>query len=146
KIFQSLELGGVVGRGCPESRQSWTLRSISSAMRRAPSGAPFLCVQNAKGARKEQSMRWVLFKRNFALQFVLGLAILGLVASGTSAQTGTTSLRGIVTDQSGAAITGARVILNNAQQGLHREDVTGSGGEYEFLALPPGVYVLDVEA
>jgi hypothetical protein len=91
-------------------------------------------------------MKWSSFKRNFAVVFVLGLAILGLVASSANAQTGTTSLHGVVTDQSGAVISGARVMLNNAQQGLHREDVTGAGGEYEFLALPPGVYVLDVEA
>ena len=91
-------------------------------------------------------MKWSSFKRNFAVVFVLGLAILGFVVSSANAQTGTTSLRGVVTDQSGAAINGARVMLNNAQQGLHREDVTGSGGEYEFLALSPGVYVLDVEA
>src|SRR4029077_1654587 len=31
-------------------------------------------------------------------------------------------------------------------RGYHPKDVTGSGGEYKFLALPPGVYVLDVEA
>jgi len=99
-----------------------------------------------KGARKEQSMKWSSFKRNLGVVLVLGLAILGLLASGANAQTGTTSLRGVVTDQSGAAINGARVMLNNAQQGLHREDVSGSEGEYEFLALPPGVYVLDVEA
>jgi Carboxypeptidase regulatory-like domain len=90
-------------------------------------------------------MKWSSFKRNFAV-VVLGLAILGLMVSSANAQTGTTSLRGVVTDQSGAAINGARVMLNNAQQGLHREDVTGAGGEYEFLALTPGTYVMDVEA
>src|SRR5262245_23752088 len=91
-------------------------------------------------------MKWSAFSRNFARQFVWVATILLLVASGVKAQTGTTSLHGVVTDQSGAAISGARVMLDNAQQGLHREDITGTGGEYEFLALPPGVYVLDVEA
>jgi hypothetical protein len=91
-------------------------------------------------------MEWSTMKRHFVLSFGVILAVCVLAASGAWAQTGTTSLHGIVTDQSGAAINGARVMLNNAQQGLHREAITGSEGEYEFLSLPPGTYVLDVEA
>jgi len=91
-------------------------------------------------------MKWSSFKRNFAVVLILGLAILGLVASSANAQTGTTSLRGIITDRSGATISGAKVTLSNAQQGSQREDTSGSSGEYEFLALQPGTYTLAVES
>ena len=91
-------------------------------------------------------MKWSSFKRNFAVVLILGLVMLGLVASSASAQTGTTSLHGVVTDSSGATVSTAKVSLSNSQQGLERETTTGSVGEYEFLALPPGTYALSVEA
>jgi hypothetical protein len=77
--------------------------------------------------------------------FLAGLLILMLGAVGGWAQTGTTSLHGVVTDQSGAAVSGAKITLSNQQQGLHRETSSGSAGEYDFLALPPGPYSLTVE-
>src|SRR6185295_19777512 len=107
----------VVGLGCPESRESNSgiAKSVFIAIRCAPSGAPSLSVQMRKGARKEQSMKWSSFKRNFAVVLILGLAILGLVVSSVNAQTGTTSLHGTVTDQTHSAIVGARVTIINAQ-------------------------------
>ena len=77
--------------------------------------------------------------------FLLGFLIFVLAAACAWAQTGTTSLHGSVADKTGAVIVGAKVTLSNAQQGLHREATTNSSGEYEFLALPPGNYVLVVE-
>src|SRR5580704_5774377 len=94
-----------------------------------------------RGARKEQSMRWDLVKRNI----LVSLAVLLLVGTCAWAQTGTTSLRGAVTDKTGAAIANARVTLNNIDQGLKRETTTDNTGEYEFIALPPGAYSLTVE-
>src|SRR5216683_1988829 len=66
-------------------------------------------------------------------------------ALSTFAQTGTTSLRGTVTDKSGATISAAKVTLSNTSQGFHREAQTVAGGEYEFLALQPGIFALTVE-
>jgi hypothetical protein len=90
-------------------------------------------------------MEWSSMKRHFHLYFLAGLAVALLVGAGAWGQTGTTSLHGTVTDQSGALIGGAKVALNNAQQGFHRETTTNAAGEYEFLALQPGVYFLVVE-
>jgi Carboxypeptidase regulatory-like domain len=70
------------------------------------------------------------------------LTILSLAAF---AQTGTTSLHGTVFDESHSAIAGAKVTLVNAAQGLQRDTITPSTGEFEFLALPPGSYSLTVE-
>ena len=60
-------------------------------------------------------------------------------------QTGTTSLRGEVTDKSGAAIVGATIALRNAETGLERKTTSGNDGAYEFLALPPGTYSVMAE-
>jgi len=76
---------------------------------------------------------------------LLSFAILLLSVTCAWAQTGTTSLRGTVSDKSGAVVSMAKVSLDNAQQSLHREATTGPMGEYEFPALQPGTYVLAVQ-
>src|SRR5262245_34281604 len=81
---------------------------------------------------------------------LLGLSALMLVAflfaaSAGFAQTGTTSVRGTVTDKSGGTVSGAKITITNSAQGLERTAETGESGEYEFLALPPGTYKLTVE-
>ncbi|HXN52556.1 MAG TPA: TonB-dependent receptor [Candidatus Acidoferrum sp.] len=72
--------------------------------------------------------------------------VIAITAAGAWAQSGTTSLRGTVTDKSGAAVSGAKITLSNPDQALNRQATSGSEGEYEFIALPPGTYTLTVEA
>src|SRR5579859_7127285 len=85
-------------------------------------------------------MRWNSVTRSILLS---SLAVLFVVAS-VWAQVGTTSIRGVVTDKTGAAIVGARVTLVSSAQSIQREMETTQSGEYEFLALPPGTYTLTV--
>jgi carboxypeptidase family protein len=80
----------------------------------------------------------------FGLLIISGMVSLFLGQSALG-QTGTTSLRGTVTDKSGATVAGAKVRLVNAALGLERDDTSGGSGEYQFLALPPGIYSLTVE-
>jgi hypothetical protein len=61
------------------------------------------------------------------------------------AQSGTTSLRGTVSDPSGATVSAAKVTLTNAERGFTRSVTTGNTGGYEFLQLQPGTYQLMVE-
>src|SRR5215467_11402933 len=61
------------------------------------------------------------------------------------AQTGTTSLRGTVTDTTGASIANAKVTLTSADRGFLRTVTSGDSGAYEFLQLQPGGYELTVE-
>jgi hypothetical protein len=67
-------------------------------------------------------------------------------ASSAFAQTGTTSIRGSITDKSGGVIPGAQVKLSSRELAVERTTATTSSGQYEFLALQPGTYDLTVEA
>jgi Carboxypeptidase regulatory-like domain len=57
-------------------------------------------------------------------------------------QTGLTSLRGTVTDPSGAVVPNAQVALDNIATGLHLTRVTDLNGEYSFLQILPGRYTI----
>src|ERR1700674_867467 len=58
----------------------------------------------------------------------------------------TASLRGTVTDPDGKAVTGADVVLANAESRTERTVTTGNQGEYQFLLVPSGSYTLTVKA
>lgn len=58
----------------------------------------------------------------------------------------TTSLRGTVTDSSGAAVPNAKVTLTNVATNVPRETVTTSAGDYSFPSVLPGPYKLTVES
>ena len=57
-----------------------------------------------------------------------------------------TSIRGVVTDPSGATIPNAQATVTNTATGLERHATSNGSGEYEMLQLPPGAYRLTVEA
>ena len=77
---------------------------------------------------------------------VLFLAlVVALAAPALMAQTGTTSVRGEVTDPKDAIISGAKVTLTSVETGATRTANTDENGRYQFLALPPGTYDLKVE-
>jgi len=69
------------------------------------------------------------------------LLLLSIIVFGQSA----TSLRGAITDPSGATVPTAVVSLANVATGLKRQVTTGSDGIYQFLQTPPGSYQLTVE-
>ncbi len=81
----------------------------------------------------------------FGKVFFAILLVCLFVTVSAYAQVGTTSIRGVVTDKTGAAVVGARVTLSSPAQAFRREVQTNQAGEYEFLALPPSAYVLTVE-
>jgi hypothetical protein len=62
-----------------------------------------------------------------------------------SAQSGTSGLRGTVTDAQGAQIPGVTVTLSNTATGVTRTVVSDATGSYQFIAVPPGTYVVRVE-
>ena len=69
-----------------------------------------------------------------------------LLSAGSSfAQTGTASLYGRVTDQQGAVLPGVTVTVANSAAAVTRSTVSDATGNYQFLALPPGLYSVKVE-
>jgi hypothetical protein len=76
-----------------------------------------------------------------------GIALIAALAfSGAAWAQATTSLRGAVTDPSGAAVPGAVVTIANGATGLARTTVTAANGRYGFAAVLPGTYTLTVKA
>lgn len=79
-------------------------------------------------------------------RFLFPLALLALVVpvwSQTSTSTG--AIQGVVTDQSGAVIVGARVTASNEETGATRTVETQSDGAYVIPLLVPGTYRVVVE-
>jgi hypothetical protein len=72
----------------------------------------------------------------------LGAAFWGLAVGSCLAQTAT--LSGRVTDQTGTALGGARVVVANTETENEREVVSTPDGYYSAPYLPPGHYRLDV--
>ncbi len=62
------------------------------------------------------------------------------------AQISTTSVRGAVTDPSGAVLAGAKVVLDEPSKGLHFEHAADAKGEYLFSQIPPGTYAITASA
>jgi len=74
------------------------------------------------------------------------LIIALLASTNTAWGQATTSLRGTITDPSGAAVAGASVTLTSPESKVERTASTGPAGEYQFLFLPPGTYTLTASA
>jgi len=79
---------------------------------------------------------------------VLRLAAVLIVVLGirpVAAQVITAEIAGVVTDNTGAVVPGATVTAHNLDTGFERTAVSGDGGRYALLSLPPGPYKLTVE-
>ena len=95
-----------------------------------------------RGSR-DFAMRWVRTRVQegwYAPALLLLLLLVGLPLSEAVGQTTNGSFRGTVTDQSGAAVPGARVQITNTGTGVSLEAVTNGSGEYVVPSVPPGVY------
>src|SRR5258706_7321015 len=69
-----------------------------------------------------------------------------LLASQAFAQIDTGSIVGSVRDPSGAAVPGATITLTNDATSVARSTITNGAGEYQFVAVPPGVYSVKATA
>jgi hypothetical protein len=63
-----------------------------------------------------------------------------------SAQTGTSSVRGTVTDPQGNVVAGATVNLVNPETNVTRTQTTSEDGHFAFDLIPPGTYRVEAEA
>lgn len=87
--------------------------------------------------------RSFLLKSSSMFLSTLFLLVLGLDMA--HAQSGSSALRGIVSDPQGRPVAGATVILTSTEKNLTRTQSTSDTGSYQFTAVPPGSYRLDVE-
>src|SRR5437660_2484890 len=76
--------------------------------------------------------------------FVGLLALLTAYAVSVSSQTALTSLRGAVTDPSVGVVRSVLGALDKNATGAHMTRSTDSSGEYSFLQIPPGQYIVTV--
>jgi len=86
------------------------------------------------------------FARSLWLAILIAawLACASLIAAQSANPTAT--LSGVVTDPTGAVVSGARVTVRNKDTGLSRSVTTDAVGAYRLISLPPGAYHLKVEA
>src|SRR5262245_24904164 len=54
------------------------------------------------------------------------------------------TIRGVVTDPSGAVISGAQITATNTQTGISKVTTSQASGLYEFLQLPIGPYTVSI--
>lgn len=69
-----------------------------------------------------------------------------LVGQNASAQNGTSSISGTVTDAQGNVLTGATVTLSNPEKNFSRTQTSNESGIYSFNSIPPDNYTLEVSA
>lgn len=91
-------------------------------------------------------MKNVSPSKSKAISIVSVISLLLMLSSVVLAQTGSSSLRGTVTDLQGRAVAGAQVKITNNEKNFSRTYTTNDDGAYVFTAIPPGTYVLEVEA
>ncbi len=80
------------------------------------------------------------------LHKLLFLLIIFISTAAFTQQSATATIEGIVTDQAGAVIPTAKVIIKNTETGFSRETTTDASGLYRLPALPPGNYQLTTSA
>src|SRR5579863_2030464 len=81
-----------------------------------------------------------------ATRSLLAMAtVVWLCAAGT-AQSTSGRILGTLTDQSGAAVAGASVVITDVQRGTSRTVKTDESGNYAVPDLQPGSYKIHVEA
>lgn len=85
--------------------------------------------------------------RRYPIGVILSLvAIYALVVGQACAQLTTAAVVGTVTDTSGAAVSGAKVTIENLETKISRTLQSNETGYYVFEFLPPGPYALTVES
>src|SRR3954449_6365919 len=122
---------------------------MSRLARAGPAVAlPVIELENNSSIRAEDYRRKVMKRVGISsgiLKVVLAmLATAVLLTTFAQAQVDTGSITGIVSDPSGAVVSGAKVTLTNPGTGSALTTTTGSDGSYTFSPVRIGTYKLDV--
>jgi hypothetical protein len=74
------------------------------------------------------------------------ILLIFLLSSIAYAQSGRSSVKGIVRDPQGNLVAGATLTLSDAERNFVRTLTSNESGAYVFTAIPPGTYKLEAEA
>ena len=87
----------------------------------------------------------IFFRSNL---FLLAILFVGAFVFDYNANAQGTSgtVQGVVKDQTGAIVAGAKIEISNKVSGHHQQTTSGSGGEYRFSNLPFNPYHVQVTA
>jgi len=89
-----------------------------------------------RAAKGSQHIRWYEAIWVQTAKCAIGMfAVVAMLASFAAAQA-TSQLNGIVTDQSGASVSGAKISLTDTATGLQRTTTSNGDGLYQFPPLP----------
>jgi hypothetical protein len=88
---------------------------------------------------------WSIGKSWSVFSLFVCLMVVGVMGSPARGQVGAASLSGIVQDQTGAAVPGSSVTIQNTASGAVRHLQSNSAGEFAFSAVPSGDYRVTVE-
>jgi hypothetical protein len=96
-----------------------------------------------KDAKRLQQLQSVCCK---SILFAAVLALFSFFSNvpNSNAQSTGGRIRGTVTDASGGAVVGVKVVLTSEATNVKREAQTSSNGEFLFLEVPVGTYALEV--
>jgi len=83
---------------------------------------------------------------NLSSRLLLATLVLALFPAPSSAQSTAGRILGTLTDQSGAAVAGATVVVTDVERGTARTLTTDPSGAYVAADLQPGTYKIRVEA
>src|SRR2546423_1766974 len=84
-----------------------------------------------------------MLSKRIALLFPLLMLVAAFATSSALAQS-TATVQGTVTDNKGAVIPNATVVVRNRNTSTERTTQTDSDGNYQVAALPVGVYTIEV--
>src|SRR5713226_5718764 len=99
-------------------------------------------VVNFRGNR----VYWAHQEGNMLHRWVVCLLLSSVLAPFAPAQVNTSSIAGVVTDESGSLIPAASISAIQLATGLERKTQTGENGEYVLPQLPPGKYEITAKA
>jgi hypothetical protein len=83
--------------------------------------------------------------KRFALLTVLLIALWSMSAS-AQVDVSSATLKGTITDQLGAVVSGANVTATSLDKGIARSATTGDEGTFQIPLLPPGLYKVEIDA
>src|SRR4051812_12273435 len=117
--------------------ESWRSNVLSLLQSTALQGGPHMQA-SARFLRQPTFSSLLMILVVIALALTLAPALFGQAYFGT--------VSGELKDSTGAVVTGAKVVLLDQQKGFHFEAISDDSGRYLFRSIPPGVYVLAVQA